>query len=398
MIKTFGNSFVGRDNALGLIRLILAAMVIVSHAFPTGGLGDDPFGPWAHNQTNLGGVAVAGFFVLSGYLITKSGKNADVVQFVWHRFLRIFPAFWVVLLVGAFIVGPIVWLSNGGTLGTYFTTGPLNPFGYFYNNWNLTVTQYGIHDIYVNDTPYGAITGFSIFNGSLWTLAYEWSCYLIIAAFVLFGVLKKARALVLIVTGVFFALQVAKNLSPDSFGGLIPLLSDPRLVNLALAFLVGACFALYANEIVFDWRLGIGGLIVVLVSLHYGGFEIVGYPAMAYFLLWLAAALPSPFRRIGRVNDYSYGIYLYGFLLQQFLASFGVEKLGIVPFILIVFVLSLGCAWLSWHLIEKQVMKLKNRGPGQGIAFWVSRARQWRQSRRGGTTEPRPAPVPAENH
>ncbi|MDO9395716.1 MAG: acyltransferase [Herbiconiux sp.] len=384
--RTFSNSFVGRDNALGLIRLVLAAMVIVSHSFPTTGYGDDPFGPFFRGQQNLGGVAVVGFFALSGYLITKSGRNTDVVQFVWHRFLRIFPAFWLVLAVGAFVVGPIVWLTHGGTWGSYFTLGENNPFGYIVNNWNLTMHQLGIYDIYVGYTPYGDATGISIFNGSLWTLAYEWSCYLIIAVFVLFGVLTRAKGVVLLVTAVFFALQVARLISPETFGQLIPLLSDPTLVNLACAFLVGACFALYADVIPFDWRLGIGAAIVIVVSLRYGGFALIGYPAMAYFLLWLAAALPAPFRRIGRVNDYSYGVYLYGFLLQQLGASFGLERWGYVPFTLGVMVVSFGCAWLSWHLVEKQVMKLKGVGPGKGVAYWVSRARSGRKARTAAVT------------
>jgi peptidoglycan/LPS O-acetylase OafA/YrhL len=388
----FSTSFVGRDNALGLIRLVLAGMVIVSHSFPTGGFGDDPFGPWAHQQQNLGGLAVIGFFALSGYLITKSGRNSDVVQFTWHRFLRIFPAFWLVLIVGAFVVGPIVWLHTGGALGSYFTTAENNPFGYIVNNWNLTMHQLGIYNIYVADTPYGQSTGISIFNGSLWTLAYEWSCYLIVAVFVLFGVLKRSRAVVLLVTVVFFALQIARLAAPDTFGGLIPLLSDPTLVNLACAFLVGSCFAMYADVIPFDWRLAVGSLIVIVVSLHWGGFAIVGYPAMAYFLLWLAAALPAPFRRIGRKNDYSYGIYLYGFLLQQFGAAFRLERWGYVPFTLGVMVVAFGCAFLSWHLVEKQVMKLKGRGPGRGIAYWWDRARRALAGRR---EHPAPAPVSA---
>lgn len=32
----------GRENALNLIRLVLAVLVIVSHSFPIGGFGPDP--------------------------------------------------------------------------------------------------------------------------------------------------------------------------------------------------------------------------------------------------------------------------------------------------------------------------------------------------------------------
>ena len=46
---------------------------------------------------------------------------------------------------------------------------------------------------FTETTPYGREVGASAFNGSLWTLSYEWQCYLIVAALVAFGVLKNAR-------------------------------------------------------------------------------------------------------------------------------------------------------------------------------------------------------------
>ena len=57
-------------------------------------------------QASLGSLAVGGFFAISGYLIAKSGMSSDVVQFMWRRILRIFPAYWLVLLVTAFLIGP----------------------------------------------------------------------------------------------------------------------------------------------------------------------------------------------------------------------------------------------------------------------------------------------------
>jgi peptidoglycan/LPS O-acetylase OafA/YrhL len=354
---------------------VLAAMVILSHSFPTAGYGSDPFGTWARGQQNLGGVAVVGFFALSGYLVTKSGRNSDVMQFMWHRFIRIFPAFWVVLLVGAFVVGPAAWVISGNRLDDYFTLAPGGPVGYITQNWTLTIHQLGIYDIYVGTTPYGDSTGFSILNGSLWTLAYEWSCYLIIAVLVLFGVLTRARAVLLGITALYFALEVVRLSSPETVAQVVPFISDPVAIDLTFAFLVGGCFALYADKIVFDYRLALLSAAVVVGTLHYGGFAVIGYPAMCYLLLWLATRLPARLRRIGRVNDYSYGIYLYGFLLQQFYALIGLDRWGYIPFTLIVMVSAFACAWLSWHLIEKQALKLKGWGPGRGYRGVLSRIR-----------------------
>lgn len=51
-----------RDNALDLIRILLAILIIVSHSFPVGGFGPDP----AVGSLSLGHFAVGGFFSISG--------------------------------------------------------------------------------------------------------------------------------------------------------------------------------------------------------------------------------------------------------------------------------------------------------------------------------------------
>jgi peptidoglycan/LPS O-acetylase OafA/YrhL len=104
--------------------------------------------------------------------------------------------------------------------------------------------------------------------------------------------------------------------------------------------------------------------------LRLGGFDEVGYVLFAYFVLYLAAALPRQVQWIGQKNDYSYGVYLYGWISQQVLAYLGVYRWGYVPFVLLSLVMAGGCAWLSWHLIEKQALKLKSWGPGRGIPYW----------------------------
>lgn len=81
-------------NSLGLIRLVLAGLVIVDHSFPLGGFApDDPVRTLTDGQASLGSLSVAGFFGISGYLVAKSGMSTDVLQFLWRRALRLFPAF-----------------------------------------------------------------------------------------------------------------------------------------------------------------------------------------------------------------------------------------------------------------------------------------------------------------
>ncbi|WP_169053763.1 acyltransferase [Agromyces sp. H66] len=365
----------GRSNALGVLRLVLASAVIVSHAFPLGGWGDDPFFSWSHGQENLGGVAVLGFFAISGYLITKSGVNSGVVPFLWRRVLRIFPAFWAVLLVGILVVGPIAWFAEGRTLDGYASRWPGGPLWYFIGNMTLVINQWGIHDIFVESTPYGQAVGYSVFNGSLWTLAYEFGCYLMIGALVLFGLLRRAPFVVPLLTGVFLVLQGLRFLAPEVFALLPGWFGDPLAVNLSLAFLWGAVIAVYSHRVRVSDVAGVISIAVAAASYATYGFGFVGLPALAYALLWAAVRLPERVKRIGSRNDYSYGIYLYGFLVQQLFASFGWHALGYVPYVLISLAAATAFAMASWHLLEKPALSLKDRGPGRGVAYWVDRAR-----------------------
>lgn len=371
----------GNDNALGVIRLVLAALVIVDHAFPLGGFGADPVKELTQGQASLGSLAVGGFFAISGYLIAKSGMSGDVVQFMWRRTLRIFPAYWAVLIVTGFVIAPLIWwLGYGRDLLAFFSPG--GGLSYVVANWTLTIGTYGIHDLLATTTPYGIEVGASVFNGSLWTLAYEWSCYLMIAVLVLFGVLKNARIIVPAMAVFYFLLQVLVITNPAGLALLVPRLADGNGIALTFTFLLGSVIAVYSRSVPYDDRLGILAGITLLVTLRYGGFLTIGTIAGAYFVLYLAARLPRQVRWIGKKNDYSYGVYIYGFLVQQVLAYLGWYRLGYVPFVLLSLVFTLGMAWLSWHGVEKWAMKLKNWGPGRGVRHWwdALRARRVREA------------------
>jgi peptidoglycan/LPS O-acetylase OafA/YrhL len=222
--RSLSEALAGSHNSLGFIRLVLAATVIFYHGFQLGGYGHDPLDVLTNKQTDL---AVGGFFAISGYLIAKSGIGLDVVQFVWRRALRILPAFWTVLLFTALIVGPLIWVLDGHPFLDYFSFGGGGPVSYLWSNWHLLQLSYGIYDLFAQTTPYGLeLGGVSIFNGSLWTLAYEWNCYMIIAALVAFGILRNARLVVPVLTGLVFILQ---DLGGAVFRGSHGDPSDPRL-------------------------------------------------------------------------------------------------------------------------------------------------------------------------
>jgi peptidoglycan/LPS O-acetylase OafA/YrhL len=90
--RTIGDAYSGRSSGLNLVRLLLALTAVLSHSIAIGGYGLEARFHWS----TLGTLAVYGFFAISGYLIAASADSHSVGRFVWHRFLRIFPAFWCV--------------------------------------------------------------------------------------------------------------------------------------------------------------------------------------------------------------------------------------------------------------------------------------------------------------
>ena len=100
----------GRDNGLNFIRLFLAILVIVSHAYPIGGFGPDP----VLGDLGVGSLAVGGFFAISGYLITKSRFRTGFRRFAVRRALRIFPGYWACLIFTAFVAAGIAGIVRGG--------------------------------------------------------------------------------------------------------------------------------------------------------------------------------------------------------------------------------------------------------------------------------------------
>lgn len=51
----------------------------------------------------IGRIGVVGFFLISGYLALTSVQKRTTKQFYFNRFLRIYPMFWILLLITYFL-------------------------------------------------------------------------------------------------------------------------------------------------------------------------------------------------------------------------------------------------------------------------------------------------------
>jgi peptidoglycan/LPS O-acetylase OafA/YrhL len=89
-------------NNIGFLRLLFASFVIIGHSpeLLDGNRNREPLSMIFHT-ISLGDLAVDGFFLLSGFLITKSMVNSrSFCRFLERRVFRIYPAFMLALDLG----------------------------------------------------------------------------------------------------------------------------------------------------------------------------------------------------------------------------------------------------------------------------------------------------------
>ncbi|AZS36147.1 hypothetical protein CVS47_00747 [Microbacterium lemovicicum] len=337
-----GTPYPYRRNSLNLFRLILAAMVLFAHAFYIAGAGD---GPHLHGE-NLGGWAVAGFFVLSGFLITRSRLRTKPGDYLLHRIARIFPGFVVCLLVIAFVFAPIAALIEHGTLAGFLST-PVTPLQYVWGNITLYIDHYDIGTT-LQSVPYPGA-----WNGSLWTLFYEFCCYIIV--WLLGGLAVYRRSPWLAAVAFLAGLAVWIGIDLAQRWGLDE--SFFLLAKLAPFFLGGAFVYFIVERAGINRWVAIGCLVVAVALIflvpRWGGQA--SAPFLAYGLLWLSAVIRQP-AWIAR-NDVSYGFYIYAWPVQQLVVLIGGLALGFPVYIVVTIVVTFALAWLSWVGIERRAMR-----------------------------------------
>lgn len=328
-----GEAFDTRPNAFNALRLMLACTVVVWHAilYTGGGAGAVPW-------QVLGQWPVDGFFLLSGFLITRSwDRRRDPVAFLRARAARLLPGLWVCLIVTAFVIVPLV--------GDRF--GLLDQLRYVVGNSGIRVTQLAVGDSL--PVPHG-------WNVSLWTLWYEALCYLAVLGLGTGGALRPP-----VVAG-FVAMFWAWMVIPTWMGTwlLLPNVWQVAVPRLGLMFALGALAYLVRGRIPMSpgWA-GISAAALAFSALT-PNYHLLGAPAMAYLVLWVGIET-GRFRRLRLETDVSYGVYVYGapvlfaLLLGGVASSWWAAAAWCLAIVL-------PLAALSWFLVERPVLELV-RGP-----------------------------------
>lgn len=337
------------SNNFDFIRFVAAFLVIYGHSLAMIGV---PYKiMWGAPISTVG---VFMFFALSGYLVTQSWeRDPSLVRFFTKRGLRIFPALIVCVLITAFVLGPaLTWLPTPD----YFQ----HPTTYTYLQNIFLYTNYFLPGVFDKNTLPGAI------NGSLWSLPVEFFCYIAVAAIgvvtLIFSRFRKSA--VLLATIAFMAVGYYLNVN-YSGQQIVFYATDMRQATAVIPFFfIGSLIFLYRVHLRTDVALLAVLALFSLEGMGWGKTLVVAnWILLPYATLAFGVCSTPIIRRWGNPGDFSYGMYLYSFPIQQTLVFLFRDKLTPDRLIVSSALLSIACAFASWHLIERPALRLKTRRP-----------------------------------
>lgn len=341
------------------VRAIAVAMVFVEHYPAVSG---------AHTETHIwsllqrvrpGFIGVDLFFVLSGFLISRillsEGRTfggIDIPSFYTRRFLRIFPAYYAAILVGAFLFR-MPW-ADIVTVATYTTNLGLLPAASrpFEHTWSLAVEEqfYLVWPFFLAAVPlrWGRmLTGIAI-------------PVLAVCSALIIAAIDPGRG----GSNLIYSLPVTRMLSLSLGAWLAYRESEGAALTVLRALAIGICGAtvlamaligrsrglippgaMYWVIVLIGTALLSCGMIAILISRR--------LPILTPLLRW------RPIRYVGSI---SYGLYLYHYPI---LYAFGIspavtEHVGApASTILTAFLTTVAVAILSYHGLEKPLLRLK---------------------------------------
>ena len=334
----------GAPNGFDALRFFAASLVLVGHSWSLTGRKPEP---WPGGWDTLGGIGVGIFFVISGFLVASSReRSATIGSFLHKRALRILPGFLLVCVLAVFVLGPALTTLP---LGEYFEHPQTRA---YFGNLTMFDVNFALPGVFVNNVYPLAV------NGSTWTLPIEVFMYGLLAVG---SVLWLERWRMLVVVALLMVAWQLRALEWARSGAHL-------WVTLPLYYTVkfGIFFALGTTAYLWRERLPLSPLGAVLLwaaawllaATAYGSLTYL--VALAYTTL-LVAVLPWPvLTGFGRWGDFSYGMYMFAFPVQQTIVHFGGAALPLPVDIALCFVVTLGCAALSWHLVEYPALQLKS--------------------------------------
>ena len=353
MSSTRGES---RLNNFDTLRLIFAVLVIFSHSFPLGrgSNATEPLSVLTHGQITFGSLSVWAFFAISGFLITQSWvRSPSPKKFLKRRVGRIYPGFFVAVLFAALVVVPLAADPQRYV--------PVSLQDFLLQTLRLQIFRFSpifVHNISPN-----------LLNGSLWSVAFEFWCYIGVLLLGVTGIFRR-RWLVVAIFAAVILWHLYLAVTGWVPGGMIfgKIFGFPLFWAIVLPFfLAGSIFHLFGGPALLKRPLLIAAGVLLVASNFIPHAYVITLPTCGSYLLMGLAYLPllHPLN-LGRYGDFSYGTYLYAFPIEQLIVMHGGGSMTPLKLFLLAAPISLFVGALSWFLVERHFLSrgslLKHEG------------------------------------
>ena len=331
-----------RRNNFDALRLLAASSVIFSHAFllSQGRQDNEPLMVLTGGQSVLGVVGVFVFFIISGFLVTRSFETtASPARFVAKRALRIYPGLALCILLCTFVLGalltalpPTSYLASGET------------WDFLLSNLLLNVEHNSLPEVRFTPFDIGHIV-----DGPLWSLPCEIVMYAMVLVLGMLGLIRVEVLAALLAVGIA-CLWFDTASSPYFLGTVLWLLGF---------FAAGMLFHKLHRAHPPDRRLALLAALGLVASVPLGCFLPLFPLFGGYLVIYLALEPALPAIPAARFGDLSYGLYIYGWPVEQTLVYLTDGRLAWWQLFPLALAVSAVIAFCSWHLIEQPFLRLK---------------------------------------
>jgi peptidoglycan/LPS O-acetylase OafA/YrhL len=325
-------------NNFDLLRFLFAGTVCLVHAFQLSGYKELEI----INNFLSSKIAVEAFFIVSGFLIFMSyERSSSITSYARKRIRRIFPAYFLVVIVCA--VGLI--LESSVSYDEYFSTTWLK---YVLANLSfLNFIQHSLPGVFENNN-------IEAVNGALWTLKIEVMFYLSVPFFVyLFRQFGPLPILVLVyflsITYVFVCSYMAEHTDRDLY-----IILSRQLPGQLSYFMAGAFFYYFIN--LFEKYAKYYVIFSILaLSINTDTLSTLIEPfAIATLVIFFGLFLYMG--KFGKFGDFSYGIYILHFpIIQVFLNESWFNESPWL-FLISIIVVTFSGSILMWNFVEKKFL------------------------------------------
>jgi exopolysaccharide production protein ExoZ len=344
-----------KNESIQILRAIAALLVVHVHSIFTVSFHASPRQVHFFNLSNFGACGVDIFFAISGFILSTVAMNVrpdrstpshSALDFLFRRFIRIFPIYWVLSLFFVLVQARQHHLTLSWLLDSYLLLPSLK---------------------YPMPTPL-------IFVG--WTLIFEMFFYYLISLNLLFGTGRVVeRTCLTILAFIAFGSFV------DFHRPVLILLANPLNLEFVFGCIIGLAYSRFGKRHTLGTTLLLAGALLLASSLFFGNVNIgdaryVLDGSLSWHRVWIwgipaamitaglafrSTPISSTLGRFGvKLGDASYSIYLVSLLvffvydrLYRHLAWLGPDANVVLSFLAVI-VVGLPC----YHYVERPLTRL----------------------------------------